>query len=133
MQRPLRFACSFLTLFAAACGSLGSETAAGFGGGQNAGLPSNGGYPGASAGSSYGDAGAADHAGETYAEVKENDFIETAKGAVSTFGIDVDTASYSLMRRDVVRGVLWDVRRFTGLSKLPDDQTLIVMRVRPGA
>lgn len=31
---------------------------------------------------------------------------------------------------DIVRGVLWDVRRFTGLSKLPDDQTLIVMRVR---
>jgi sigma-B regulation protein RsbU (phosphoserine phosphatase) len=31
---------------------------------------------------------------------------------------------------DVIRGVLWDVRRFTGLSKLPDDQTLIVMRVR---
>ena len=31
---------------------------------------------------------------------------------------------------DIIRGVLWDVRRFTGLAKLPDDQTLIVMRVR---
>jgi sigma-B regulation protein RsbU (phosphoserine phosphatase) len=32
---------------------------------------------------------------------------------------------------DIVRGVLWDLRRFTGLSKMPDDQTMVVMRVRP--
>ncbi|MFG0284180.1 MAG: PP2C family protein-serine/threonine phosphatase [Phycisphaerales bacterium JB039] len=31
---------------------------------------------------------------------------------------------------DIIRGILWDVRRFTGLSRLPDDQTMMVMAVR---
>ncbi len=44
--------------------------------------------------------------GETYDALAENDFIETAKQPVSTFGVDVDTASYSLMRRDVLQGRL---------------------------
>ncbi|MBX3211142.1 MAG: von Willebrand factor type A domain-containing protein [Labilithrix sp.] len=40
-------------------------------------------------------------AGETYGKLVENDWIETAKEPISTFGVDVDTGSYSLMRRDV--------------------------------
>ncbi len=44
--------------------------------------------------------------GETYDEVQENDFVETAKQPMSTFGVDVDTGSYSLMRRDVTQGRL---------------------------
>lgn len=34
-------------------------------------------------------------------KVGENDFIVTAQEPMSTFGVDVDTGSYSLMRRDV--------------------------------
>jgi len=44
--------------------------------------------------------------GETYEEVVENDFIDTASEDTSTFSIDVDNASYTLMRRDINRGVL---------------------------
>ena len=45
-------------------------------------------------------------AGETYGSLVENDWVETAKEPVSTFGADVDTGSYSLMRRDVRAGRL---------------------------
>lgn len=44
--------------------------------------------------------------GETYAEVVENDFIDTTQENTSTFSIDVDNASYTLMRRDITRGNL---------------------------
>ncbi len=44
--------------------------------------------------------------GETYAEVIENDFIDAATENTSTFSIDVDNASYTLMRRDITRGKL---------------------------
>ncbi|MCF7931219.1 MAG: von Willebrand factor type A domain-containing protein [Acholeplasmataceae bacterium] len=37
--------------------------------------------------------------GETYAQINENDFISTADMPVSTFSTDVDTASYSNVRR----------------------------------
>ncbi len=36
----------------------------------------------------------------------ENDWVETSKQAVSTFGVDVDTGSYTLMRRDLTAGIL---------------------------
>jgi Ca-activated chloride channel homolog len=39
--------------------------------------------------------------GENYEAVTENDFVDTAQQPTSTFGVDVDTGSYSLMRRDV--------------------------------
>lgn len=88
MLRPARLACCFLPLALAACGFSSNDSAMSFSGapGQNAGAapprdPSQ--------------------AGETYAEVHENDFVETAKQPTSTFAIDVDTGSYSLMRRDV--------------------------------
>lgn len=44
--------------------------------------------------------------GEKHAEVTENDFIATADEPTSTFGVDVDTASYSLLRRDIDSGRL---------------------------
>ncbi|MCY7348143.1 MAG: VWA domain-containing protein, partial [Pyrinomonadaceae bacterium] len=37
--------------------------------------------------------------GERYAEIEENPFLETARAPLSTFSIDVDTASYSNVRR----------------------------------
>lgn len=44
--------------------------------------------------------------GENYEEQTENDFVATADEATSTFSIDVDNASYALMRRDVQSGTL---------------------------
>ncbi len=44
--------------------------------------------------------------GENYGELIENDFIMTADEATSTFSIDVDNASYTLMRRDINNGKL---------------------------
>ena len=37
--------------------------------------------------------------GERYAEIDENPFFETARAPLSTFSIDVDTASYANVRR----------------------------------
>ena len=45
-------------------------------------------------------------AGETYQDYGENDFVDTATQTTSTFGADVDTASYTIMRRDVLAGRL---------------------------
>lgn len=42
--------------------------------------------------------------GENYARVAENSFLETARTPLSTFSIDVDTASYSNMRRFIGEG-----------------------------
>jgi hypothetical protein len=44
-------------------------------------------------------------AGESYAEIDENAFMPTAEAAISTFAIDVDTASYSNVRRFLNDGV----------------------------
>ena len=51
-------------------------------------------------------AGADYQDGETYDEIIENDFIEASQENTSTFSIDVDTASYTVMRRDINNGVL---------------------------
>jgi Ca-activated chloride channel family protein len=45
---------------------------------------------------------------EQYGKYVENDFIETATEPTSTFSIDVDTASYSLMRQMLSSGTLPD-------------------------
>lgn len=50
--------------------------------------------------------GAPPASAEVYDEVVENDFVETSEEAISTFSVDVDTASYTLMRRDVQSGRL---------------------------
>lgn len=45
-------------------------------------------------------------AGERYAEIDENPFLETARAPLSTFSIDVDTAAYSNVRRFLNDGQL---------------------------
>ena len=44
--------------------------------------------------------------GERYAEIEENPFLETARAPLSTFSIDVDTASYANVRRFLNDGQL---------------------------
>lgn len=44
--------------------------------------------------------------GERYAEISENPFLETVRAPLSTFSIDVDTASYSNVRRYLNDGQL---------------------------
>jgi Ca-activated chloride channel family protein len=44
--------------------------------------------------------------GERYAEIEENPFLETARAPLSTFSIDVDTASYANVRRYLNDGQL---------------------------
>lgn len=44
--------------------------------------------------------------GERYAEITENPFLEAARAPLSTFSIDVDTASYSNVRRFLNEGQL---------------------------
>lgn len=46
---------------------------------------------------------------ESYAEIIENTFIATADMPFSTFGADVDTAAYSIIRRKLLGGQLPDV------------------------
>ena len=41
---------------------------------------------------------------ERYAEISENPFLETSRAPLSTFSIDVDTASYANMRRMINNG-----------------------------
>ncbi|HLM00289.1 MAG TPA: VWA domain-containing protein, partial [Pyrinomonadaceae bacterium] len=43
-------------------------------------------------------------AGERYAEIEENPFLETARAPLSTFSTDVDTASYANVRRFLNQG-----------------------------
>ncbi|MEZ5347022.1 MAG: VWA domain-containing protein [Pyrinomonadaceae bacterium] len=45
-------------------------------------------------------------AGNRYAEIAENPFYETKRAPLSTFSIDVDTASYSNVRRYINSGIL---------------------------
>jgi len=44
--------------------------------------------------------------GERYAEITENPFLETSRAPLSTFSIDVDTASYANVRRFLNQGSL---------------------------
>ena len=46
------------------------------------------------------------HDGENYGELIENDWIAAETEATSTFSIDVDNGSYTLMRRDLTNGIL---------------------------
>ena len=44
--------------------------------------------------------------GERYAEITENPFLESSRAPLSTFSIDVDTASYANVRRYLNNGQL---------------------------
>lgn len=46
------------------------------------------------------------HAGEKYEDYGTNGFVATAEDNLATFGADVDTGSYTLMRRDITAGRL---------------------------
>ncbi|MEZ4339286.1 MAG: VWA domain-containing protein [Sandaracinaceae bacterium] len=48
----------------------------------------------------------ADASGEGYAHVEENDFVPTRDEAISTFAVDVDTASFTNVRRFLFDGML---------------------------
>ena len=50
--------------------------------------------------------GEADYGGEEYKSIFENGFIRAAEVPLSTFSIDVDTASYSNVRRFINSGIL---------------------------
>ena len=52
------------------------------------------------------DRGAAPPPGQTYGKWVENDFKDPAKDPLSTFSIDVDTASYTIMRQALNSGAL---------------------------
>lgn len=54
---------------------------------------------------------------EEYAEIKENSFISTKKNNTSTFSADVDTASYSNIRRMITNGC--------SLDEIPQDAVRI--------
>ena len=43
---------------------------------------------------------------DEYSEWEENDFIDAREENTSTFSVDVDTASYTIMRRDIQGGIL---------------------------
>src|SRR6266496_5096175 len=46
------------------------------------------------------------NAGDKYAAVGTNPFVTTSYDPLSTFAVDVDTASYDIFRRDVNLGML---------------------------
>jgi len=89
-QSRLRKFLPLFGLLAAACSSMAESTSS---------YPAGARAPNASA-APAGDV----QAGETYAKVVENDFVDASQTPVSTFAIDVDTASYTLMRRDITAG-----------------------------
>jgi len=57
-------------------------------------------------GGAPGTGGAAGNAGDMYVPVGTNPFVSTAHDPFSTFGADVDTASYDIFRRDINLGTL---------------------------
>ena len=110
-----------LATLGAGCGMGGSDStsspagnpygpARGSGG---SGAPFSGAGSGGSVGAAAGGAGAgiaasggAPNTGDKYVAVGTNPFIATAHDPLSTFGADVDTASYDIFRRDVNAGTL---------------------------
>lgn len=85
----LRLVAVVVPLLLAACGQSSESTLGAIGpGGDSRAIPSTG-------------SGREALPGETYGKLIENDWVDTSQQPTSTFGIDVDTGSYSLMRRDV--------------------------------
>ncbi|HEY8923557.1 MAG TPA: von Willebrand factor type A domain-containing protein [Polyangia bacterium] len=118
---------SLLAALGAGCGMGGSSdspsgngTSYGSGGAHSSGTPygpayGSGGSAATNAGSGSGGAvgaagvaatGGATNTGDKYVPVGTNPFIATAHDPLSTFGADVDTASYDIFRRDVNAGTL---------------------------
>jgi Ca-activated chloride channel family protein len=79
----------FCALVAAAgCGGVGEKASAPYGGGTSVPLP------------------VPTNAGDKYTAVGTNPFVTTSYDPLSTFAVDVDTASYDIFRRDVNLGSL---------------------------
>lgn len=74
-------------------------------GGTGPNYPGSGGYGGTGGGTGTGAPGDWQN-GEQYTSYGENQFTDPAEDNLCTFGIDVDTASYTIMRRDVTSGAL---------------------------
>jgi Ca-activated chloride channel homolog len=91
-------------------GTSGTTGSGGTGGSSNTGgapiNPANGGGGSTPPGTSTGTADAGANTGDKYAAVGTNPFVVVAHDPLSTFGADVDTASYDLFRRDVNLGGL---------------------------
>ncbi len=104
-HRTLGWTIGLLSASLIACGASDSDDMAAAG---DVAGPAQGGYSGTGGGAYAGahDEGAA--SGETYEDYGENEFVDTATEDTSTFGADVDTASYTIMRRDVMSGTLPD-------------------------
>ena len=76
-------------------------------GGSKPGAPYNGGSIGPGTGGTGGGAQQPPtNAGDKYAAVGTNPFVTTSYDPLSTFAVDVDTASYDILRRDVNLGML---------------------------
>jgi Ca-activated chloride channel family protein len=91
-------------------GNSGTTGVGGTGGSSNTGgapiNPANGGGGSTAPGTSVGTADAGANTADKYAAVGTNPFVVVAHDPLSTFGADVDTASYDLFRRDVNLGGL---------------------------
>ena len=57
---------------------------------------------------------------EAYDRIEENDFLSAKRNPLSTFSIDVDTGSYSNVRRMLTDGIRPPADSETGLDGLPD-------------
>ncbi len=92
------------SLFALGC----LATACAFSSSDDEGAGGDYGYGGPSVASGDAEASEPIPAGDQYDAVGTNPFVIAATDPLSTFGADVDTASYDLFRRDVTDGVLPD-------------------------
>ncbi len=103
MNRMTRIAC-VLALMGAACGgssyyAQGGMDEAYYGGeaeSESADM----------AASTGGDMGGTPAAGESYSHTEESPVVDTRQDRLATFSLDVDTASYTIMRRDINSGRL---------------------------
>lgn len=108
MKRSLVALSSLFTLTAALAACTSSETASSFAGSDAGSSPrKDSSDPSGETAPTY-NAGSAGDVGTDVSpgDPVENDWVDTAKEATSTFGVDVDTASYSIMRRDLAQGRL---------------------------
>lgn len=102
MRYGMKWMAVAAAVLVAGCGAMSEDMAMGAGAGGY-GDPWSGGGSGAGGGGGTGPSqGDGDwQAGEQYTSYGENDFTDPAEDALCTFGVDVDTASYTIMRRDV--------------------------------
>jgi len=104
MNRITRIACVLALMgAAAACGGAsyygGADEAGGVYAAEEAGEAYYGGDMTAASGAEY-------QGGESYSHTEESPVVDTRQDRLATFSLDVDTASYTIMRRDINSGRL---------------------------